>query len=145
MPLLSPEELALWQAIKVLGDEACQAVGRDITAKTSLSGADFAVLSKLDELGDGQLQQRDLLTALGWDKSRLSHQLRRMEDRGLITRSSGPGTVEATLTAAGRTALRATRPVHAAAIRDRALRHIQPQERAALLAVAQRVTQVLSE
>ncbi|TPW31394.1 MarR family transcriptional regulator [Martelella alba] len=136
---LTDEEQALWHAIKMLGDEACQAVGRDITARTALSGADFAILSRLDELGDGRLAQRDLLASLGWDKSRVSHQLRRMEERGLVTRDQIEGAACATLTEAGAQALALTRPVHAAAIRERALQHVRPEERDALIAVARRI------
>ncbi|MEF2072121.1 MarR family winged helix-turn-helix transcriptional regulator [Consotaella aegiceratis] len=138
---LSPEERALWHALKTLGDDACQAVGRDITARTNLSGADFAILSRLEDLGDGRLAQRDLLASLGWDKSRLSHQLRRMEERGLIARGTDSGTACAASTQTGSEALATARPIHAAAIRERALRHVSPEERAALIAVAERIAQ----
>jgi DNA-binding MarR family transcriptional regulator len=142
---LSPEERALWHAIKTLGDSACLAVARDLTAQTDISGADFAVLSRVLELGDGTLSQRALLASLGWDKSRLSHQLRRMAERGLVARDL-PGEVPSVaLSEAGRAALSCAYPVHAAAIRARALRHVRPAERAALIALAQRVESALKD
>jgi DNA-binding MarR family transcriptional regulator len=49
--------------------------------RAALSAADFAVLVPLSEAPDRRLRARDLGRFLDWDRSRLSHQIRRMEQR----------------------------------------------------------------
>ena len=61
-------------------------VGRDIAEATGLSGPDFGVLSRLVDLGQGAMRQQVLAESMGWDKSRLSHQLTRMQEKGLVER-----------------------------------------------------------
>jgi DNA-binding MarR family transcriptional regulator len=51
-----------------------------------LSEADFEILVALTELPDKSVRALALRCGLEWEKSRLSHQLRRMEERGLVTR-----------------------------------------------------------
>jgi hypothetical protein len=43
-------------------------VESEIEAAKGLSGADFGILSRLEDLGGGKLDQRDLLASLGWHK-----------------------------------------------------------------------------
>lgn len=140
--LLSAQELELWHAVKQLGERALSAVGSALEATTGLSGADFGVLSRLEDLGRGSLPQKELRTSLGWDKSRLSHQLTRMEARGLLARKPGGDgrAIVVELLATGRRAITAARPVHAEAVREHLLRHIQGPEAAALLSVSQRIS-----
>ena len=61
-------------------------IDRDLQDATGLTGSDFAVLSRLVDLGGGELRQKDLAASIGWDKSRLSHHLTRMEERALLAR-----------------------------------------------------------
>ena len=63
----------------------------------------------------------ELADALGWEQSRLSHQLRRMRDRGLVVRHGSDddrrgATVD--LTEAGRAALELAAPGHAELVRS---------------------------
>ena len=62
------------------------------------------------------LRARELCTEIGWDRSRLSHHLTRMEKRGLIAREEcvedGRGLM-ARVTDAGRRAIEAAAPAHA--------------------------------
>src|SRR5690606_42004443 len=64
--------------------------------------------------------RRSLDLALQWEKSRLSHQLARMEKRGLIERTEcaedGRGQIVG-VTDAGRRAIQAAAPAHVAAVR----------------------------
>jgi len=136
--LLSPREHELWRAIKKLGEFALSAVGNEIEAATGLSGADFGVLSRLEDLGGGRLGQKELALSLGWDKSRLSHHLTRMEGRRLLRRdplTSGRGMTIGILSS-GRRAIAVARPVHAIAVRKHILQFISPAEGQALLVLA---------
>ncbi|WKL04994.1 MarR family transcriptional regulator [Paenibacillus amylolyticus] len=53
---------------------------------SGLSEGDFGVLDRLVLFGDGSLRQQELADSMAWDKSRLSHHLKRMEKRGLVMR-----------------------------------------------------------
>jgi len=127
--LLSPQELRIWHAFKVMGDDVMERVGRDITTATGLSGADFGVLSRLAALGKGEMRQQALAESLGWDKSRLSHHLTRMQQRELIERrESQPQVVLVILTKEGKAKLDAARPVHAESVRRNLLSRLSDQQ-----------------
>jgi DNA-binding MarR family transcriptional regulator len=119
---LSPREMRIWYAFRVMGEDVLARVDRDIAQATGISGSDFAVLSRLAAFGKGQMRQQDLGRSLNWDKSRLSHHLTRMQARALIERQPGAGTgngqgVLVILTQDGREKLDAARPAHAESIR----------------------------
>jgi DNA-binding MarR family transcriptional regulator len=101
---------------------------------TSRRRPDYLVLNSVYclpslALAKGEMRQQVLAGMLAWDKSRLSHQLTRMQERSLIERRRVDGkTVLIALTQLGREKLDAARPVHAAAIRrDLLLRLTQEQ------------------
>jgi DNA-binding MarR family transcriptional regulator len=93
---------------------------------TGMSGADFAVLSRVLELGQGSLRQQELARLLGWERSRLSRQLSRMEERGLVVRTVEGAARMITATEAGERLLDSARPAHAEAVR-RALLDLVPE------------------
>src|SRR3546814_13458713 len=53
---------------------------------SGLSDSDYAVLVHVSEAPEGRLRIFELGAQLEWEKSRLSHHLRRMEQRDLIVR-----------------------------------------------------------
>jgi DNA-binding MarR family transcriptional regulator len=61
-------------------------VVKDMSEHTGLSEGDFGVLDRLIHSGNGKLRQQELADSIGWTKSRLSHHLTRMEQRGLVLR-----------------------------------------------------------
>jgi len=79
--LLSPRELRVWHAFQLMSEDVLVRVGRDISQATGLSGPEFGVLSRLAAIGNGEMRQQALAKVMGWDKSRLSHQLTRMNER----------------------------------------------------------------
>lgn len=127
--LLSPHELRVWHAFLLMGEDVLGRVGRDIAQATGLSGPEFGVLSRLAALGKGKMRQQTLATVLTWDKSRLSHQLTRMQQRGLIERRHADGkTVLVVLTKLGRERLEAARPIHADSVRRNLLSRLTPEQ-----------------
>jgi DNA-binding MarR family transcriptional regulator len=86
-----------------------------------MSAADYAVMVPLSEAPNGQLRTKDLGIALGWDRSRTSHQVTRMVKRGLVFREfcedDARGSVVG-LTPAGRTAIEKAAPNHVALVRQ---------------------------
>jgi DNA-binding MarR family transcriptional regulator len=63
-------------------------LNRDLARETGLSEADYEILARLTESPGESTRALALRCGLEWEKSRLSHQLRRMEQRGLVTRET---------------------------------------------------------
>ena len=140
--LLSPHELRVWHAFKLMGEDVMERVGRDIAQATGLSGPDFGVLSRLADLGKGEMRQQTLARSIGWDKSRLSHHLTRMRERKLIERrDAGERVVLVVLTKHGRAKLDAARPVHAESVRRNLLSRLSPEQIETIV----RVSNILGE
>lgn len=126
---LSPSELRVWHAFIFMGEDVLSRVGRDIAQATGLSGSEFAVLSRLASLGKGEMRQQALAVVMSWDKSRLSHQLTRMQQRALIERRRTDGkAVTVLLTKLGREKLDEARPVHAASVRRNLLSRLTREQ-----------------
>jgi DNA-binding MarR family transcriptional regulator len=127
--LLSPHELRVWHAFIFMNEDVLGHIGRDIAQATDLSGSEFGVLSRLAAVSKGEMRQQALATLMSWDKSRLSHQLTRMQERELIERRPIDGkTVLVVLTKLGREKLDAARPVHAASVRKNLLSRLSQEQ-----------------
>jgi DNA-binding MarR family transcriptional regulator len=127
--LLSPHELRVWHAFKLMGEDVMFRVGRDITEATGLSGPDFGVLSRLAGHGKGEMRQQVLAESMGWDKSRLSHHLTRMQEKELIERrEAGKRVVLVVITRHGQKKLDAARPVHAESVRRNLLSRLSAEQ-----------------
>ncbi|UNK71161.1 MarR family transcriptional regulator [Microbacterium sp. H1-D42] len=98
--------LQAWDSYQRMRARLAARIARELTAASGLSEADYEILGALSR-SDAPLRPVALGCDLEWEKSRLSHQLRRMEQRGLITRDTciedGRGQ-EIALTQAGRAA-----------------------------------------
>jgi DNA-binding MarR family transcriptional regulator len=127
MKPLSPQELRVWHAFRLMHEDVLGRVGRDIAEATGLSGPEFGVLSRL--AAKGEMRQQVLASMMDWDKSRLSHQLTRMQERSLIERRRIDGkTVLIALTKLGREKLDAARPVHGASVRRNLLSRLTQEQ-----------------
>ena len=116
--LLSDEEMDRWVSWKRATDGVLACVGAAITDATGLSVPDFSVLTRLVEEGGGSLRQQRLTDDLGWERSRLSRHLARMEKRGLVARDGGAAERRITATTEGQRLVVKARIAHAAAVRD---------------------------
>ena len=126
---LSPRELRIWHAFVSMGEDVLERVGRDIARATGLSGSEFGVLSRLAAYGRGEMRQQDLATVMAWEKSRLSHQLSRMEERKLIDRRPGERRATlVTLTKIGRAKLALALPVRAESVRRNLRARLTPKQ-----------------
>jgi DNA-binding MarR family transcriptional regulator len=116
---LTDEQQDLWRAYLAMSGRLQLALNRQLQRDHGLSLADYDVLVALSELPDCRMGQ--LGAHLGWEQSRVSHQLARMRSRGLIERSGSTDDRRAavvTLTAVGRRALEAAAPGHAELVRS---------------------------
>ncbi|MEY2402736.1 MAG: hypothetical protein QOD38_287, partial [Acidimicrobiaceae bacterium] len=112
---LSKREQRAWRAFILLERRLNGRVARDLQRESGLSGADYEVLVNLSEAPSGRLRAFELGRATQWEKSRLSHHITRMVDRGLVARESCESDNRGAfvvLTAAGRRAIETAAPVH---------------------------------
>jgi DNA-binding MarR family transcriptional regulator len=117
---LDEHQRLLWKAYRDLYQELSGALQEQLLRDADLSGSEYSVLVPLSHRPDGVLRARELGAELGWDRSRLSHLVRRMETRGLVAREEcsedGRGSM-VRLTDAGRAAVEDAAPEHSQAIR----------------------------
>lgn len=117
---LGPAEARAWRALQCFGTPLTAALNRQLTADSALSTADYQVLVVLSETPDGVLRAGELGRATGWEKSRLSHHIKRMEGRRLVQRqdceTDGRGLLVA-ITPEGRAAIEDAAPGHVEAVR----------------------------
>ena len=84
--ILTDSQKTAWESYQRMRVRLAGRLGRELTTKTGLSEADFEILMALISSSDDSVRALALRCGLEWEKSRLSHQLRRMEERGLVTR-----------------------------------------------------------
>src|SRR6201996_9490083 len=85
-PWLSPPQLRAWVAFMRVQLRMNYEINRQLQRDSDLSLADYHVLNALSMAPDHTLQVTDLAAIIGWERSRLSHHLRRLSQRGLTKR-----------------------------------------------------------
>lgn len=136
---LDDDEQRVWRAYLDMHAKLSAQLSREMQDESGLSIADFSVLVQLSEHPDGRLRVLELARGLRWEKSRLSHQLTRMQQRGLIERSSCSEDRRGAwirLTAAGRAAVAAAAPRHVDSVRRYLFDELRPEQLDALGAIA---------
>lgn len=130
---LTDEQQGIWRAYLAMSGRLQAALSRQLLQDHGLSLADYDVLVALGERPDCRMT--DLGAHLGWEQSRVSHQLARMRARGLIERSGAADDRRAavvSLTDAGRAALAAAAPGHAELVRTVVFEGMSPAQAAEL-------------
>jgi DNA-binding MarR family transcriptional regulator len=84
---LTDAEMCAWLGYRRMRTLLDLQLTRDLGADSGLSDADYDVLTTVSEAPDRRLRLGALAAALHWSTSRLSHQVARMEQRGLVTRT----------------------------------------------------------
>ncbi len=95
-------------------------MNRQLLADSSVSLADYDVLTALSIAEGGRMQITELAAQIGWERSRVSHHVRRMGARDLVTCSLSAAdrrVTEVTLTARGRQAQEEAAPGHVDLVR----------------------------
>lgn len=141
-PWLDAREQQAWRAFLDVRRELMAELNRQLTRDAGLSGADYELLVPLSEAPEGRLRPRDLCRQVLWDRSRLSHQLRRMQERGLVVReecgTDGRGTF-IVLTDHGLRAIESAAPDHVRCVRRFFFDALQPGEVELLSSICARV------
>jgi DNA-binding MarR family transcriptional regulator len=117
---LTPREARAWRALQSMQMRLAAELGRRLAAGSDLSYPDYQVLVALTDRPDGRLRLFELGGALGWEKSRLSHHVARMAERGLVAKErcdSDRRGAFVVVTERGRREIAAAAPDHVAAVR----------------------------
>ena len=141
---LDEHEQRMWRGFQGMWRHLDRALERDLMDRAGMSAADFSILVPLSEAPDHRLRARDLGRLLDWDRSRLSHQIRRMEQRELLTRSNCPTDARGTfieLAKHGWAMLQQAAPGHVQAVRANFFDVLTEADVAALDDISRRVNE----
>ncbi len=132
----------LWRTMRAMNEQLSRELDRQLQRDAGISQADYGILITLFEAPDRRMRTGELGELLAWEKSRVSHQVARMEARGLVERvvceSDGRGTW-VTLATDGKRALLGAMREHAVAIRDLFLDDLDDAEKQVMLRAMTRV------
>ena len=127
----SRDELRIWRSYIETSEVLRSRLAGRLQSESSLSSGDYAVLLALSEADHRSLRSSELAALIGWERSRLSHHLGRMEKRGLIQRarcSDDAHGVNVILTDQGFEAFRSGSIPHLQAIRELFIDAFSPEE-----------------
>ena len=77
---------SLYKALVFASRHLTALVERELAARANVSMPDFEILMALSSAPDSSARSGELALMLNWEKSRISHQVARMEKRGLVCR-----------------------------------------------------------
>ncbi|WP_228817062.1 MarR family winged helix-turn-helix transcriptional regulator [Nocardia transvalensis] len=139
---LSSAQQRAWRAYMDGHQRLMSELNRQLQRDSDLSLAEYRILVLLSESPDLSLRMSDLADGVLSSRSRLTHQIRRMEAQGMVRRTSceedGRG-VRAHLTDEGIRRLRAAAPGHVEAVRRDFIDLLTPDQLATIGEVFERV------
>ena len=83
---MDARQLRVWRDFVETGDQLRSLLASRLQSESDLSSADYSVLLALSEAQGKRMRSSELADHVGWERSRLSHHLGRMEARGLVGR-----------------------------------------------------------
>jgi DNA-binding MarR family transcriptional regulator len=145
---LTEDEQRAWRGLLRMTAQLNARANRLLLQEYGISLADYEVLVALSEAPEGQLRVFEVADALAWEQSRVSHQLARMQRRGLITREGCATDARgafAVLTTAGRAAIERAAPAHVEQVRQLVFDELSHEQVGALTEITTRVLDRLAE
>jgi len=139
---ISDAEWDVWRSFTTMRRQLDLALEQQLQRDAGISRADFEILLAIFEAPEKQLRARELVDRLGWEKSRVSHQVTRMEQRDLVTRRECDSDLRSSwilLTPAGKRAVLGSMRDHAMTIRKYFFDALTPTELEVMSAASQRV------
>lgn len=139
---LDEREERAWRALQFMQMRLTAELTRDLAADRGMSYPDYVVLVALTDRPDGRMRLYELAEQVGWEKSRLSHHLARMVERGFVRRErcdEDRRGAFAVVTRQGRAAIEAAAPGHAAAVRRLFVDRLTPAQLEAVRGAAEAV------
>ena len=127
---LSPDEQQAWRATVHLSQLLFRQLDRDLDAQ-GLNQHDYEILVELSEAPEHRMRMTELADATSQSRSRLSHQISRMENRGLVRRDECEGDKRGTfavLTKEGVNAIERVAPDHVDNVRRHFIDRLSPRQ-----------------
>ncbi|KJF25154.1 UNVERIFIED_ORG: MarR family transcriptional regulator [Nocardia globerula] len=147
-PWLTPAEMRAWRGYMDGNQRLMEVLNRELQDSHDLSLADYRILVMLSEAPDGSTRMSDLADGVLSSRSRLTHQIRRMESQGIVERTTcaedGRG-VLAQITDEGRRRLAAAAPTHVAGVRKNLVDLLTPNELEVLADVFSKVDAAIGD
>jgi len=144
---LTAEEQRAWRGLLRMTSQLNARMNRQLQDGYGVSLADYEVLVVLSEAPAGRLRVFEIADALAWEQSRVSHQLARMQRRGLVAREECAADARgafAVLTGAGRAAIERAAPAHVETVRQLVFDGLSRDQLATLTAITSGVLERLA-
>jgi DNA-binding MarR family transcriptional regulator len=145
---LDAAEQEAWRAWMYSSQLLQARLDRELTRETGISMTYYEILVQLSESPERRMRMSQLADECLSSRSRLSHAVARLEERGWIQRQvcpdDGRGQL-AVLTDAGFAALEAAAPVHVASVRAHLFDQLSPAQVAAMRDVGETLLRHLNE
>lgn len=132
---LSGDQQRVWRRWLSTHVDINSATARQLAADNELSLPEYQVMVVLSEAEDRRMRMAALADSIRWDRSRLTHQINRMEKRGLVAKmvcSEDRRGAYVTLTDEGFATIRAAAPGHVEQVRSVFFEALSADEVAAL-------------
>lgn len=84
------EQMRIWRSYVETAEIIRSRLGKQFQSESGISSGDYSIMVTLSEEPDWRLRPSELAERIEWDRSRLSHHLKRMEKRGLVRREICP-------------------------------------------------------
>ena len=139
---LDEADWTMWRGFVAMRRSLDRALEQRLQADAGISTADFDVLHALGRAEGHRLRAGALADALGWEKSRISHQVSRMAARGLLDRAECPSDARGTwvvLADAGADALATASCGYAEVLQETFFGPLSAADKRTLSALAERV------
>lgn len=144
---VTDEEWQVWRSFYAMRRQLDRALENQLQADAGISAPDYEILLAIFDSPHKRLRSRDLAEIIGWEKSRISHQVSRMEARGLVDRQECEDDLRGTwvgITADGRRATLGAMRKHTTAIRSLFFDVLSPAELAALSSASGKVLDAIN-
>jgi DNA-binding MarR family transcriptional regulator len=144
---LTEREQWAWRSLQLMQMRLTARLAHDLATSSDLSYSDYVVLVALTDRPDGRMRLFELGAILGWEKSRVSHQVHRMTDRGLVAREpceEDRRGADVVVTPGGRKAVEAAAPRHVETVRRLFVDRLTPAELDAVGAASEKVLEGLA-
>ncbi len=145
---LNADELQTWKTFHRMRIQFATALRVTMQLDSDLTLPDYEILAVLSDADGGELRARDLRYGLQWEKSRLSHRVKLLEENGMVERTVCPDDPRAPMiriTDAGRKAIQAAAPAHVSRVRDLVFDALTPEQQKSLLEISEAIMTRLAE
>ena len=136
---LGADEQQAWRSFLEASQLVFDELDRQLQRDAGLSHADYEILARLSEAPGSRMRMSELAERALFSRSRLSHAVVRLEERGLVLRETCPtdrrGTF-AVLTARGHDVVEGAAPGHVAAVRRMVFDRLGPSQVAQLESIS---------